>query len=100
MLDDNAGLRDRILDTVYARIPVVGAQLQASATNGMTMCQGNVALMTDDLPAAIRRFGEAGRVKGRTPHDGAQTANRCAPFRAISRAVRAASCDLRAIRAC
>jgi len=33
VLDDNAGLRDRILDTVYARIPVVGAQLQASATS-------------------------------------------------------------------
>ncbi len=36
--------------------------LQPSPANGMTMCQGNVALMTDDLPAAIRRFGEAGRI--------------------------------------
>jgi mannonate dehydratase len=36
--------------------------LQPSPVNGMTMCQGNVALMTDDLPAAIRRFGEAGRI--------------------------------------
>ena len=36
--------------------------LQPSPANGMTMCQGNVALMTDDLPAAIRGFGEAGRI--------------------------------------
>lgn len=36
--------------------------LQPSAANGMTMCQGNVALMTEDLPAAIRRSGEAGRI--------------------------------------
>ena len=28
----------------------------------MTMCQGNVTLMTDDLPAAISRFGGAGRI--------------------------------------
>ncbi len=37
-------------------------ELQPSPTNGMTMCQGNVALMTDDLPAAIRHFGEDGRI--------------------------------------
>ncbi len=36
--------------------------LQPSPANGMTLCQGNVALMTDDLPAAIRRFGDAGRI--------------------------------------
>ena len=36
--------------------------LQPCPANGMTMCQGNVALMTDDLPAAIRRFGAAGRI--------------------------------------
>ncbi len=36
--------------------------LQPSPGNGMTMCQGNVALMTEDLPAAIRRFGAAGRI--------------------------------------
>ena len=28
----------------------------------MTFCQGNITMMTDDLPAAIRRFGEAGRI--------------------------------------
>ena len=37
-------------------------ELQPSPANGMTFCQGNVTLMTDDLPAAIRRFGEAGRI--------------------------------------
>ncbi|MCY7303453.1 MAG: mannonate dehydratase [Thermoleophilia bacterium] len=37
-------------------------ELQPSTVNGMTMCQGNVALMTDDLPRAIRHFGEAGRI--------------------------------------
>jgi mannonate dehydratase len=37
-------------------------ELQPSPANGMTMCQGNVALMTDDLPAVIRRFGAAGRI--------------------------------------
>lgn len=36
--------------------------LQPSPVNGMTMCQGNVSLMTDDLPAAIRRFGVDGRI--------------------------------------
>jgi mannonate dehydratase len=37
-------------------------ELEPSSVNGMTMCQGNVALMTDDLPAAIRRFGSEGRI--------------------------------------
>jgi mannonate dehydratase len=37
-------------------------ELQPSPVNGMTFCQGNLTLMTDDLPAAIRRFGEQGRV--------------------------------------
>jgi mannonate dehydratase len=37
-------------------------ELQPSPANGMTLCQGNVALMTDDLPAAIRRFGAEGRI--------------------------------------
>ena len=36
--------------------------LQPSLANGMTMCQGNVALMTGDLPAAIRHFGSEGRI--------------------------------------
>jgi len=33
VLEDNADLRGRILDTVYARIPVVGAQLRESTTS-------------------------------------------------------------------
>jgi mannonate dehydratase len=31
--------------------------LVSSPVNGIALCQGNFALMTDDLPAAIRRFG-------------------------------------------
>jgi mannonate dehydratase len=30
--------------------------------NGITFCQGNFALMTDDLPAAIHHFGEQGKI--------------------------------------
>ena len=37
-------------------------ELQPSPANGMTFCQGNITMMTDDLPAAIRHFGEAGRI--------------------------------------
>ena len=36
--------------------------LQPSPASGMTLCQGNVSLMTDDLPAAIRHFGGQGRI--------------------------------------
>jgi mannonate dehydratase len=32
-------------------------ELVPSPANAITLCQGNVALMTDDVPAAIRRFG-------------------------------------------
>ncbi|GAB4118848.1 MAG: mannonate dehydratase [Roseiflexaceae bacterium] len=30
--------------------------------NGITMCQGNFTLMTDDLPSVIRRFGHQGKI--------------------------------------
>jgi mannonate dehydratase len=33
-----------------------------SPMNGVTLCQGNFALMTDDLPGVIRRFGHQGKV--------------------------------------
>lgn len=33
-----------------------------SEANTITMCQGNFALMTDDLPAAIRHFGRQGKI--------------------------------------
>jgi mannonate dehydratase len=33
-------------------------ELYPSPVNGITLCQGNFTLMTDDLPAAIRHFGK------------------------------------------
>jgi mannonate dehydratase len=36
--------------------------LAPSPMNGITMCQGNFTLMTDDLPAVICEFGRAGRI--------------------------------------
>lgn len=33
-----------------------------SPVNGIALCQGNFALMTDDLPAAIRHFGQQGKI--------------------------------------
>jgi mannonate dehydratase len=36
--------------------------LRPSASNAMTLCQGNFALMTDDLPGVIREFGAADAV--------------------------------------
>jgi mannonate dehydratase len=33
-----------------------------SDCNGITFCQGNFALMTDDVPAAIRHFGRQGKI--------------------------------------
>jgi len=36
--------------------------LVPSPANGIAICQGNFALMTDDLPGAIRHFGEQDRL--------------------------------------
>jgi mannonate dehydratase len=36
--------------------------LVPSAVNGVALCQGNFALMTDDLPAAIHHFGWQGKI--------------------------------------
>jgi len=36
--------------------------LYPSPVNGITLCQGNFTLMTDDLPAAIRKFGEQNKI--------------------------------------
>jgi mannonate dehydratase len=36
--------------------------LSGSPNHGITFCQGNFRLMTDDIPGAIRRFGNAGRI--------------------------------------
>lgn len=33
-----------------------------SPVNGITLCQGNFTLMTDDLPGAIRKFGEQEKI--------------------------------------
>jgi mannonate dehydratase len=33
-----------------------------SPVNGVTLCQGNFALMTDDLPGVIRHFGAQGKI--------------------------------------
>jgi mannonate dehydratase len=38
-------------------------ELVPSDANGITLCQGNFTLMTDDLPAAIRQFGGQGRIQ-------------------------------------
>jgi len=34
-----------------------------SPANGITLCQGNVTLMTEDLPAVIREFGSRDRIQ-------------------------------------
>ena len=47
-----------------------------SPVNGITLCQGNFALMSDDLPSVIRHFGKQGKiffvhfrdVRGRVEH--------------------------------
>lgn len=36
--------------------------LVPSPANGIALCQGNFALMTDDLPAAIRHFGQQNKI--------------------------------------
>ncbi len=36
--------------------------LVPSEVNGITLCQGNFTLMTDDLPAVIRRFGKQKKI--------------------------------------
>lgn len=36
--------------------------LVPSPVNGIALCQGNFTLMTDDLPGAIRHFGEQGKI--------------------------------------
>lgn len=37
-------------------------ELVPSDANGITLCQGNFALMTDDLPAVIREFGSLDKI--------------------------------------
>jgi mannonate dehydratase len=51
---------DRIMISVDAFQRAL--DLVPSEMHGITMCQGNFTLMTDDLPAAIRQFGEQGKI--------------------------------------
>jgi mannonate dehydratase len=51
----------RIMTTVDAFHRVL--ELVPSERNGIAMCQGNFALMTDDLPALIRELGVDGAIK-------------------------------------
>ena len=37
-------------------------ELVPSPVNGITLCQGNFTLMTDDLPSVIRHFGEQSKI--------------------------------------
>ncbi|MCX6067256.1 MAG: mannonate dehydratase [Chloroflexi bacterium] len=50
----------RIMSSVenYQRL----LDLAPSPMNGITLCQGNFTLMTDDLPGVIRHFGRQGKV--------------------------------------
>jgi mannonate dehydratase len=51
---------DRIMCSVGAFERLV--ELVASEANGITLCQGNFTLMTDDLPSVIHGFGERGKI--------------------------------------
>jgi mannonate dehydratase len=50
----------RIMRSVEAFQRVI--DLVPSPVNGITMCQGNFTLMTEDLPGAIRQFGRQGKI--------------------------------------
>ena len=58
-IDEVRGIARIVHDgDAYARI----FERFPSPANGMTFCQGNLALTSDDLPAEIRRFGAEGRI--------------------------------------
>jgi mannonate dehydratase len=50
----------RIMRSVDAFQRVI--ELVPSTCNGITMCQGNFSLMTEDLPGTIRHFGRQGKI--------------------------------------
>ena len=50
----------RIIHSVEAFDRVL--DLAPSPANGLTLCQGNFALMTDDLPGLIHHFGRRGKI--------------------------------------
>lgn len=50
----------RIMNSIEAFERVLS--IVDSPANSITLCQGNFTLITDDVPAAIRRFGAMGRI--------------------------------------
>ena len=50
----------RIMNTVESFDRML--KIMPSKFNGLTMCQGNFALMGTDIPALIRRWGKAGKI--------------------------------------
>jgi len=62
VLDDNSDLRNRILDTVYAKIPVLGAQLRQSTTglnsSGLVLAVGLIVSLWSGL-AVVKRAQDA-----------------------------------------
>lgn len=62
VLDDNPDLRNRILDTVYANIPVVGAQLRQSTTSlsssGLVLVMGLLVSLWSGL-AVVKHAQDA-----------------------------------------
>lgn len=50
----------RIMNSLEALEKAV--ELVPSEANALTLCQGNAALMTDDVPGAIRHFGKRGQI--------------------------------------
>jgi mannonate dehydratase len=50
----------RIMRSIDAFQRVI--DMMPSECNGLTLCQGNFTLMTDDLPAVIRHFGKQGKI--------------------------------------
>lgn len=50
----------RIMNSLEALERAV--ELVPSEANALTLCQGNVSLMTDDVPGAIRHFGRRGQI--------------------------------------
>jgi D-mannonate dehydratase len=61
---EEAGMRIclRPDDPPHARGLRPGAGHLPSAYSGITVCQGNFTMMTDDLPALIRRWGAQGKI--------------------------------------
>lgn len=58
-VDEIAGIQ-RILTSAEAMYHVT--ELVPSPYNGITLCQGTFATMGEDIPKAIHRFGEAGKL--------------------------------------